>query len=49
MYTIWEVEATDLLRNYSMLVPYYENEINEIIPIEKSFEIMRAFLNSQKK
>ena len=29
-YSIWEAEAADLLRFWSMLVPYYENEIHEL-------------------
>jgi hypothetical protein len=46
-YTIWEVEATDLLRNYSMLVPYYECEVHEIIPYEKSREILTAVFEAR--
>mgnify|MGYP001060486016 CR=1 FL=1 len=41
-YTIWEAEATDVLRNLSMTWPYYEYEVHEIIPYEKSKEILRA-------
>jgi hypothetical protein len=39
-YTIWEVEATDLFRNLSMLWPYYEFEVHEMIPFEKSGKIV---------
>jgi hypothetical protein len=39
-YTIWEVEATDLFRNQSMTWPYYEFEVHEIIPYEKSGKIV---------
>jgi hypothetical protein len=39
-YTIWEVEATDLFRNQSMTWPYYEFEVHEIIPYEKSGKIL---------
>jgi hypothetical protein len=48
-YTIWEVEAKDLLRNSSMLVPYYEFEIHEFIPIEKSSEILKTVFKTQTK
>lgn len=29
-----DTEATDLLKFWSMLMPYYENEIHEFIPYE---------------
>ncbi|MCP8308443.1 MAG: hypothetical protein H3Z54_07080 [archaeon] len=41
-YTIWEAEATDIFRNLSMTWPYYEYEVHEMIPYEKSGEILRA-------
>jgi hypothetical protein len=46
-YTIWEIEAAELLRRYSMTVPYYEYEVHEFIPIEKSGEILRTVFESQ--
>jgi len=39
-YTIWEVEATDLFRNQSVVWPYYEFEVHEIIQYEKSGKIL---------
>ena len=41
-YTFWEGEATDIFRNLSMTVPYYDWEIHEIVPYEKSREIIMA-------
>jgi hypothetical protein len=41
-YSIFQAEAADLLRFWSMLVPYYENEIHEFIPYDKSREILGA-------
>jgi len=46
-YSIWEAEAGDLLEFWSMLVPYYEKEIHEFIPYEKSREILRAVFEAQ--
>lgn len=40
-YTIWEGEATDIFRNLSMTWPYYEYEVHEFIPYEKSRKILR--------
>lgn len=40
-YTIWEGEAIDVFRNLSMTWPYYEYEVHEFIPYEKSREILR--------
>jgi hypothetical protein len=39
-YTIWEVEAIDIFRNLSMTWPYYEYDVHEIIPYEKSGKIV---------
>jgi hypothetical protein len=39
-YTMWEAEAADLFRNLSMVWPYYEFEVHEIIPYEKSGKIL---------
>jgi len=39
-YTIWEVESTDLFRNQSMTWPYYEFEVHEVLPYEKSGKIL---------
>ena len=41
-YTIWEAEATDIFRSYSMLVPYHACEFHVFIPYEKSREILRV-------
>jgi hypothetical protein len=41
-YTIWEGEATDIFRNLSMTWPYYEYDVRETIPYEKSREILGA-------
>jgi len=46
-YSIWEAEATYLLRFWSMLVPYYECEVHEFIPYEKSREILGAIFKAQ--
>jgi len=46
-YSIWEAEAPDLLRFWSMLVPYYEKEVHEFIPYEKSREILGAVFKAQ--
>jgi hypothetical protein len=40
-YTIWEVDATELFKNSCMTWPYYEYEVHEIIPYEKSGKILR--------
>ncbi|MCJ7631655.1 hypothetical protein MUP77_04540 [Candidatus Bathyarchaeota archaeon] len=39
-YTIYEVEPIELFRNQSMLWPYYEFEVHEFIPYEKSSDIL---------
>ena len=48
-YTIWEVEAEELLKNYTLFYPYYENEVHEIIPFKKSKEIVTPILMPEKK
>ena len=40
-YTIWEIEGTELFRNLIMTSPYYEYEIHEMIPFEKSRGIVK--------
>ncbi len=39
-YTIWETEGIDIFRNLIMTSLYYEYEIHEMIPFEKSREIV---------
>ena len=41
-YSIWEGEAADIFRNQSMTWLYYEFEVHEFIPYEKSREILGA-------
>ena len=48
-YTIWEVEAAELLKNYTMLYPYYKNEVHEFIPYEKSKQIVTTILIPEQK
>ena len=48
-YTIWEIEATELLKNYTSLYPYYEYEVHEFIPYEKSREIVTTTLMPEQK
>jgi len=43
-YAIGEGESIDTFRNVSMFVPYYESEVHEIIPYEKTKEIFRALM-----
>jgi hypothetical protein len=40
-YTIWETEGIDIFRNLIMTSPYYEYEIHEMIPFEKSRGIVK--------
>jgi len=46
-YTLGEGEATDIFRDVSMLTPFYECEVHEIIPYEKGKETLRALLKAQ--
>jgi hypothetical protein len=39
-YSIWEADAIDVLKNMTMTMPYYEFEVHEFIPYEKSKAIV---------
>ena len=43
-YSIGKGEATDLFRRLNMFLPYMVAEVHEIIPYEKSKEILREVL-----
>ena len=46
-YSIWDAEAADLLKFWSMVVPYYEKEIHEFISYKESREILGAVFRAQ--
>lgn len=52
-YTIWEGEAADIFKNLSMTVPYYDYEVHEFIPYEKSrgivMEVFKARAEAANK
>jgi hypothetical protein len=52
-YAISEGESAEAFRNLALLVPYFEFEVQEIIPYEKGKETIRAitrtFARSAKK
>lgn len=46
-YAIYKGEATDMFRIASMFLPYILKEFHEIIPYEKSKEIVKAVVKAQ--
>lgn len=46
-YLIGEGEGTDAFRGNSRFLPYFEMEVQEIIPYEKGKEISRALIKAQ--
>jgi len=46
-YAIGEGEVTDTFRTVSMLTPFYNCEVHEIVPYEKGKETLRTLLKSQ--
>jgi len=43
-YAIGEGDTVSAFRDVSMFSPYYEFEVNEIIPYEKGKEVLRALM-----
>jgi hypothetical protein len=48
-FVIGKGETVDVFRNASMFIPYFDNEIHEIISYEKAKEILRANLKARIK
>lgn len=48
-YLIGEGEATDVFIGANTFMPYISSEVHEIIPYDKSKEILRALLKAQVK
>jgi hypothetical protein len=46
-YAIGEGESITTFRNVSMFLPYWESEVQEIIPYEKGKENLRAIMKAQ--
>ena len=46
-YAISEGESTDTFRDVSMFTPFYECQVQEIIPYEKGKETLRTLLKTQ--
>jgi hypothetical protein len=46
-YTIGEGDVDEAFKDVSMFLPYYEQEVHEVIPYEKGKEIVRAYVKAQ--
>jgi hypothetical protein len=46
-YTIGEGDIAEAFKDVSMFLPYYEQEVHEVIPYEKGKEILRAVAKAQ--